>query len=157
MLSVFYQQKLFTSVKMETRHNHKKPITKDTNEFSFNKEEDLIMLLNAIFKCGYSNLPSTILPNMSEEERHSALQSALEKAKIAIDKKPSVIEWLNSSIFDNDEYNIPMALLLIGLYELCPLCEQRNEKCNFRYGTEKKIILNLSFICTFFFYILIFS
>ncbi|XP_019883559.1 uncharacterized protein LOC105252306 [Camponotus floridanus] len=117
---------------METRHKHNKPITKDTNEFSFSKEEDLIMLLNAIFKYGYSNLPSTILPNMSEEERHSALQSALEKAKIAIDKKPSVIEWLNSSIFDNDEYNIPMALLLIGLYELCPLCEQRNEKCNFR-------------------------
>lgn len=138
---------------METRHIHNKIITKDKKEFSFSKEEDLIMLLNAIFKYGYSNFPSIILPDMSKEERHSAIHSALKEAKIAIDKKPSIIEWLNSGIFDNDGYNVPLALLLIGLYEMCPLCEQKSEKCNFRYGIEKKIFNFLHIVHIFFFYI----
>lgn len=136
ILSVFYQ-KSFTSIKMEMRSNHNKAITKDKDEPPFGKREDMIALLNALFKYGYSNLPSSILPNMSKEERHSALQSTLEQAKIAVNKKSSIIDWLNSDIFGNDEYGIPLALLLIGLYEQYPSSEQRNKECNFRYDIEK--------------------
>lgn len=137
---------------METRHIHNKTITKDKKEFSFSKEEDLIMLLNAIFKYGYSDFSSIVMPDMSKEERLSVIESALKEAKIAIDKKPSIIEWLNSGIFENDESNIPLALLLIGLYEICSLCEQKSEKCNFRYGTEKKTLnFSLHIIDIFFF------
>ncbi|KAM0728281.1 hypothetical protein ACS0PU_005750 [Formica fusca] len=117
---------------MEMHSNHNKAITKDKNEPPFGKTEDMIALLNALFKYGYSNLPSSILPNMSKEERHSALQSTLEQAKIAVNKKSSIIDWLNSDIFGNDEYGIPLALLLIGLYEQYPSSEQRNKECNFR-------------------------
>lgn len=136
ILSVFYQ-KLFTSIKMEMRNNHNKALTKDKNMSPLSKKEDMIMLLNALFKHGYSNLPSSILPNMSEEERHSALQSILEQTKSAVNKKSSIIDWLNSGIFDNDEYSVSLALLLIGLYEQYPLSEQRNEECNFRYDIKK--------------------
>ncbi|KAL6424037.1 hypothetical protein ACFW04_009738 [Cataglyphis niger] len=116
---------------MEMCNNHNKVLTKDKNVSSLNKEY-MITLLNALFKYGYSNLPSSILPNMSEEERYSALQSILEQTKNAVEKKSSIIDWLNSGIFDNDEYSVPLALLLIGLYEQYPLSEQRNEECNFR-------------------------
>lgn len=136
IFSVLYQ-KSFTSIKMEMHNNHNKVLTKDKNVSSLSKKEDMIMLLNALFKYGYSNLPSSILPNMSEEERYSALQSILEQTKIAVKKKSSIIDWLNSGIFDNDEYSVPMALLLIGLYEQYPLSEQRNEECNFRYDIKK--------------------
>ncbi|XP_070172591.1 uncharacterized protein [Polyergus mexicanus] len=115
---------------MEMCSNHNKATTKDKNEPPFVKKEDMIALLNALFKYGYSNLPSSILPNMSKEERHSALQSILEEAKIAVNKKSSIIDWLNSDIFGNDEYGIPLALLLIGFYEQYP--SERNKECNFR-------------------------
>lgn len=117
---------------METRQNHSEAITKENNEPPFSKKEDMIVLMNALFKYGYSNLPSTILPDMSKEERHSELQLALERSKIALNKKPSIIDWLNSGIFGDDEYNIPLALLLIGLYEQYPLSEERKEESNFR-------------------------
>lgn len=92
----------------------------------------MITLLNAFFKYGYSDIPSTVLPAMSDEERHAAIQSAFEQAKLTFSNKPSIIDWLNSDIFSKDDYTIPLALLLIALYEHHPLSEERDEDYNFR-------------------------
>ncbi|XP_029176845.1 uncharacterized protein LOC114944947 isoform X2 [Nylanderia fulva] len=117
---------------METRSN--KTIQKDKSQPSFNNKEGMISLLNAVFKYGYSDLSPTILPDMSKEECYSAIQSVFEQAKIATDQKPSIIDWLNSSIFDEcgDKCNVPLALLFISLYEQHPLSEQENQECDFR-------------------------
>jgi hypothetical protein len=117
---------------METEDDHNKATTKNKNKSPFSKKEDMIALLNALFKYGYSNLSPAILPDMSKEQCHFAVQLAFKRAKIAINKKPSIIDWLNSGIFGNDECNIPLALLLIGLYEQYPLSEHNNVECDFR-------------------------
>lgn len=117
---------------METRSN--KTTQRDKNNIlpSFSNKEDMILLLKALFKYGYSELSPILLPDMSKEACYFAIQSAFERVKIPTNKKPSIIDWLNSGIFDKDECNIPLALLFISLYEQ-PLSKQENQECDFRY------------------------
>jgi len=113
---------------MESNSEHEN-IVADENKPS-NNDDDMIALLNAIFTHGSLDLPPGILPYKSAEERQSVIKSICEQIK-DIKDRPTIINWLQSGLYMNEELNVPLALLLIGWYEQHP--SQQDEECNFRY------------------------
>lgn len=117
----------------ENRHNES---MSDESEQAFSKEEDVIQLLRFIFRHGYSDLPSVILPDKSAEERESAIQSLHEQARTNVVDKPTVVDWLQSGLFTDENSNVSLAMLFIEWYEQhSPMSRtQANGECNFRYS-----------------------
>ncbi|XP_071648925.1 uncharacterized protein [Temnothorax longispinosus] len=100
----------------------------------FGDKENTIMILNALFRHGCQDLPFNVIPGMSMKEYHSKMESALELTETAVKNKPSIVDWLRSGLFEEDECNVPLALLFIALYEQHPSPEDDREdvECNFR-------------------------
>lgn len=110
-------------------------------KFPFGNKENTIMILNALFRHGRQDLPFNIIPGL--KEYHSKMDSALKLTEIAVKDKPSIVDWLRSGLFEENECNVPLALLFIAWYEQYPSSDQENIECNFRYDIGS-IIQNFS-------------
>lgn len=110
----------------------------------FGNKKDTIMILNALFRHGRWDLPFNIIPNMSMNEYHSKMDSALKVTEIAVKDKPSIVDWLRSGLFEENECNVSLALLFIAWYEQHPSPDQEDVECNFRelYHFLYKMITN---------------
>lgn len=102
-------------------------------ELPFDNKENTIMILNALFRYGRRDLPFNIIPDMSKKEYHSKMDSALRLTETAVKNKPSLVDWLRSGLFEENEYNVPLALLFIAFYEQHPSPDQKDMECDFRY------------------------
>lgn len=105
-------------------------------ELPFDNKENTIMILNALFRYGRRDLPFNIIPGMSKKEYHSKMDSALKLAETAVKNKPSLVDWLRSGLFEENECNVPLALLFIAFYEQHPSSDQKDMECDFRYDIE---------------------
>lgn len=112
---------------------------KTKEEFPFGNKENTIMILNALFRHGRQDLPFNVIPGM--KEYYSKMDSALKLTEIVVKDKPSIVDWLRSGLFEENECNVPLALLFIAWYEQYPSSDQENVECNFRYniGSIKKV------------------
>jgi len=120
-------------IKMEENDNDDKT-TED--EFVFGNRENTIDILNALFRYGRQDLPFNI-SGMSMMECQSKMDSALKLAETNFKSKPSIVDWIRSGLFEENECNVPLALLFIALYEH-PF-NQENAECDFRYDVENII------------------
>jgi len=98
----------------------------------FSRKEDMIALLKALFKHGYSELPFDILPGMTTEEQEAAISAAFQRVKNAVKDRPLIVNWLHSKLFEDNDYKVPLALLFIELYEERLSLDQQKAECNFR-------------------------
>ncbi|EZA54846.1 hypothetical protein DMN91_006877 [Ooceraea biroi] len=128
---------------MEREDKHQENTAADESQ-PFSKENDFIALLKTIFRRGYPDLPSDILPGKSAEERQFAIKLLHEQAKRVLEIKPTLVNWLQSGLFVDEEFNVPLALLLIEWYEQHPTPYQENGECNFReiYHFIYKMVMN---------------
>lgn len=117
---------------MEKNDNNDDDKTKE--ELPFGNKENTITVLNALFRHGRRDLPFSIIPSM--REYYSKIDSALKLTEIAVKDKASIVHWLRSGLFEENECNVPLALLFIAWYEQYPSSDQENAmECNFRYDT----------------------
>jgi len=115
----------------ESNNNNKKK----EDKLPFGSKENAITVLNDLFKHG-QNLPFNSILGTSMDERQSKMDSALELTQTFLKNKPSIVGWLRSNLFEESEYNVPMALLFIALYEQYSLPHQKETECDFRYDIE---------------------
>ena len=107
---------------------------KKEDNLPFGSKENAITVLNDLFKHG-QNLPFNSILGTSIDERQSKLDSALELTETFLKNKPSIVGWLRSNLFEESNFNVPMALLFIALYEQHSL-PQKETECDFRYDVE---------------------
>ncbi|XP_012058587.1 PREDICTED: uncharacterized protein LOC105621742 [Atta cephalotes] len=110
----------------ESNNNSKK----NEDKLPFGSKENAITVLNDLFKHG-QNLPFNSILGTSMDERQSKMDSALELTQTFLKNKPSIVGWLRSNLFEESEYNVPMALLFISLYEQHSLPHQKETECDF--------------------------
>lgn len=115
---------------MEKNNSHDND-TKMEKELPFGTKENMVMILNSLFRHGRRDLLSDIISGMSKEEYDSKMDSAFKLLETAVEDRPSIVEWLHSGLFKENEYNVPLALLFIALYEH-PSPNQENVECDFR-------------------------
>ncbi|XP_077279559.1 uncharacterized protein LOC143906988 isoform X2 [Temnothorax americanus] len=103
-------------------------------ELPFGDKENTITILNALFRHGCQDLPFNVIPgtSMSMKDYHSKMDSALKLTETAVENKPSIVDWLRSGLFEEDERNVPLALLFVALYEQRPSPDREDVECNFR-------------------------
>lgn len=119
-----------TSEEFDVRTEDKRDMDVMIDELPFFFKEQ-IELLKALYTHGGHDLPTNMIPNMSTETFHSTLNQTLEILETFYKKKPSIAYWLRCGLFEKN-YSIPLALLLIEMYEQNPLHSETGE-CNFRY------------------------
>ncbi|XP_011053105.1 PREDICTED: uncharacterized protein LOC105145330 isoform X2 [Acromyrmex echinatior] len=102
---------------------------KKEDNLPFGSKENAITVLNDLFKHG-QNLPFNSILGTSIDERQSKLDSALELTETFLKNKPSIVGWLRSNLFEESNFNVPMALLFIALYEQHSLPQMETE-CDF--------------------------
>ncbi|XP_011874468.1 PREDICTED: uncharacterized protein LOC105565681 [Vollenhovia emeryi] len=99
----------------------------------FGNRLSTIMLLNALFRHGRRDLPFNVIPDRTAQECSSEMDSVLKLTKDLAENKPSLVDWLHSGLFQQDEYNVPLALFLIALYEQRLQPDQKDDiECDFR-------------------------
>lgn len=96
----------------------------------FNKKKDKLALLRALFKHGYPDYSIDIFPNLSEKDQDSCLVKVLKYTKTLFKNKPSIIDFIRSGMFQENDCNVPLMLLLIALYETP--CDEKNADCDFK-------------------------
>lgn len=109
-------------------------VTKSEVNSPFSHKEEMIVLLKTLFKQKeYSDSSFDILPGMSTEEQHAAIASTFQRVKNAVKDRPSIVNWLHSKLFEDNDFLVPMALLFIELYEEHSSPDQeKRSKCDFR-------------------------
>ncbi|KYN05186.1 hypothetical protein ALC62_03987 [Cyphomyrmex costatus] len=115
---------------MEKNDNDNEESNAKREKLPFGSKENMITVLNDLFKYGHQNLPFSSVLGMSTDECRSNIDSAFKLTQTFLKDKPSVVGWLHSNLFKESEYNIPMALLFIALYEQQSLPQKKIE-CDF--------------------------
>ncbi|KAL6266980.1 hypothetical protein P5V15_000064 [Pogonomyrmex californicus] len=116
--------------------------TSDEEDLSFGKKEDIITILNDFFKYGPRDLPLNIFSDISTEDCHSTMDSAIKLAGNAIKNKPTLVNWLHSDLFKKNECNVPLALLLISFYEQHSSSDQENAEFREIYRFLYQVMTN---------------
>lgn len=144
---------------MEKKDRTKEDDKTKEGELFFGSKENTIMILNALFQHGHRDLPYNIIPGMSMKEYHSKMDSALKLSESAVENKPSIIAWLRSGLFEDNDGHVPLALLFIAWYEQRLSPDQEDVECNFRYDIRraafKSSFLHRFVLYTTLFYLLI--
>ncbi|KAL0129305.1 hypothetical protein PUN28_004183 [Cardiocondyla obscurior] len=98
-------------------------------ELPFGTKMKTMTILNAIFRYG-QDIPYNIIPGV--KEFHSKIDSSLKQMKNAVENKPTLVDWLKSDLFEENEYNIPLALLFIAWYEQNSSLDEKDTSFDFR-------------------------
>lgn len=102
------------------------------NELPFGSNENMIAVMNELLRHGRQDLPFNMFPGLSTTECQSKVEQALRLAHLDVGDKPTLVDWIRSGLFEENECNVSLALLFIALYEQHPLLHEKNVECDYR-------------------------